>query len=89
MGERSNNLIRLFNLWEGFIDQDDDLPRRLFEPLENRALEGVSLGKEKFAAANHIYYQMAGWHAETGVPTEGKVAEIDLQWAAEAGTVTA
>ncbi len=35
-------------------------------------------------AAKHIYYQMAGWDAETGVPTPGKVAELDLEWAVEA-----
>jgi aldehyde:ferredoxin oxidoreductase len=29
-----------------------------------------------------LYYSMAGWDNE-GVPTPGKLAELDLLWAAE------
>jgi len=83
VGERSNNMMRLFNLREGLTHEDDQLPQRLFEPLENGALEGVSLDEEEFAAAKSIYYQMSGWDAKTGVPTPGKVAELDLEWAVD------
>lgn len=81
VGERSQNMARLFNLREGFTVTDDDLPPRVFEPLENGVLRGVALDRKEFDAARRLYYEMAGWDPATGVPTRGKLAELDLLWA--------
>ncbi|MBX2997471.1 MAG: aldehyde ferredoxin oxidoreductase family protein [Caldilineaceae bacterium] len=77
VGERANTMSRLFNLREGFGIEDDQLPQRMFDPLENGKLKGVALDREAFDRALRLYYQMAGWTAE-GVPTEAKLAELDL-----------
>jgi aldehyde:ferredoxin oxidoreductase len=77
VGERANTMSRLFNLREGFSKEDDQLPQRMFDPLENGKLKGVALDREAFDRALSLYYQMAGWTAE-GVPTEAKLAELDL-----------
>ncbi|MFN8495829.1 MAG: aldehyde ferredoxin oxidoreductase family protein [Caldilineaceae bacterium] len=80
VGERANTMSRLFNLREGFSAADDTLPQRMFEPLRKGALTGVAIDRTKFADALKLYYQMAGW-GDNGVPTTGKLAELDLLWA--------
>jgi len=82
VGERANTLSRLFNLREGFTAADDVLPQRMFEPLQNGSLEGVALDEDEFFQARKTYYQMAGWD-EGGVPTPGKLAELELEWTQE------
>jgi len=77
-GERADNLTRLFNLREGFTDKDDTLPQRLFEPLENGKLQGVSINRKEFNEALALYYQMVGW-TEDGTPTKGKLYELGLE----------
>jgi len=77
VGERANTMSRLFNLREGFTIADDMLPERLFEPLRKGKLEGVALDKGEFLKALTTYFRMAGWD-DKGVPTEAKLAELDL-----------
>jgi aldehyde:ferredoxin oxidoreductase len=81
VGERANNMARLFNLREGFTADDDTLPARLFEPLRSGPLAGEALNPDEFRRALQLYYQMAGWD-ERGVPAAGKLAELGLTWAA-------
>ena len=81
VGERANIMSRLFNLREGFTIKDDNLPDRMFEPLQSGALKGKSIDRDEFAKARRIYFLMAGWD-EQGVPTPGKLAELGLSWAA-------
>ena len=82
LGERANAMSRVFNLREGFSAEDDWLPERLFEPLENGALEGQGIDREQFARARSTYYAMVGWDPETGVPSRAKLEELDITWAA-------
>jgi aldehyde:ferredoxin oxidoreductase len=82
VGEKSNTMARLFNNREGFTRANDNLPQRMYEPLENGKLEGVSIDPDKFEAMLDLYYSMAGWDNQ-GVPTPGKLAELDLLWAGE------
>lgn len=81
--ERANNMKRAFNIREGFTPADDNLPDRMFEPLENGALKGVALDREEFARMLELYYEMAGWDRQTGCPTFAKLAELDLDWLQE------
>jgi aldehyde:ferredoxin oxidoreductase len=78
VGERANTMSRLFNLREGFSMADDQLPQRMFEPLQNGKLKGIALDPEAFDHALRLYYQMAGWSAD-GVPGEAKLAELGLE----------
>lgn len=82
VGERANTMARLFNYREGFTAADDNLPPRMFEGIGNGPLEGERIDPEEFATAKKLYYQMAGWHDETGFPLPGKLAELQLEWIA-------
>jgi aldehyde:ferredoxin oxidoreductase len=80
VGERANTMSRMFNTREGFTAADDSLPPRMYEGLENGPLEGEKIDLQEFEDAKRLYYEMAGWDATTGVPTMGKLAELDLTW---------
>jgi aldehyde:ferredoxin oxidoreductase len=85
VGERADNLARVFNLRVGFTADDDMLPERLFQGLENGPLQGERIAPDQFLAARRLYYQMNGWDPATGVPTPARLAELDLEWLPEAG----
>jgi aldehyde:ferredoxin oxidoreductase len=80
VGERTVTMARVFNLREGFGRKDDTLPGRLFEPLENGPLEGKAIDRKKFEEALTMYYEAMGWDPKEGVPTRGKLAELNLFW---------
>jgi aldehyde:ferredoxin oxidoreductase len=77
--ERSAHLFRAFNCREGFTRKDDILPERFFQPLQNGALKGKSIDRDKFNQAIETYYEMMGWD-KTGRPTKAKLHEISLGW---------
>lgn len=79
VGERANNMARIFNLREGMTAADDTLPPRLFEPMRNGVNKGYALTREELAQALDLYYQLAGWD-KGGVPTPAKLAELNLDW---------
>ena len=79
VGERANNMMRVFNNREGFTKDDDTLPQRIFEELENGALKGEKIDKAMFEEMRSLYYQMQGWD-ENGQPTKAKLAELGLEW---------
>jgi aldehyde:ferredoxin oxidoreductase len=81
-GERADAMARIFNMREGFTPEDDKLPPRMFEPLPG-PLDGERIDPGQFEQAKAAYYKMAGWSLETGWPTEAKLMELDLEWAAE------
>jgi aldehyde:ferredoxin oxidoreductase len=81
IGERATNMARIFNLREGFSREDDALPERLFQPLENGALEGHAMPREEFESALTQLYQIKGWETESGKPTKERLEELTLDWA--------
>lgn len=80
MAQRASTMYRLFNLREGVTAEDDTLPPRFFEPLENGPLEGESIDREQFAAAKRLFYELSGWDADSGVPTRATLIALDLDW---------
>ena len=58
LGERVWNLVRLFNLREGWTAADDSMPPALATPLAD---SGRSLAPEVFAEMMRDYYQVRGW----------------------------
>ena len=78
VGERSNTLARLFNCREGFTPDDDVLPQRMHEGIGNGALKGERVDPDQFLAARRLYYEMAGWDANTGQPTAARLAELEV-----------
>jgi aldehyde:ferredoxin oxidoreductase len=83
IGERGTNMARVFNAREGFSRKDDVLPERLFQGLENGALQGESMPREEFEEALTILYGIKGWDPDTGLPTRSKLEELSLDWAAD------
>lgn len=84
VGERINNLARVFNLRAGFTRADDTLPLRvLTEPLQAGASQGHVVGVEDFRTMLDEYYLARGWDVATGVPTREKLAELGLEGALE------
>ena len=75
MGERVNNLVRLFNLREGLTRELDTLPPRFFkEPLK----EGPC--RDRVADLEQLideYYFVRGWD-KAGKPTDDKLKELGL-----------
>jgi aldehyde:ferredoxin oxidoreductase len=80
VGERTVTMARVFNLREGFGRKDDTLPDRLFEPLESGPLQGKGIDRQEFQDALTMYYEAMGWDPTDGVPTAGKLAELNLHW---------
>jgi aldehyde:ferredoxin oxidoreductase len=83
VGERTVTMARVFNLREGFGRKDDTLPERLFEPLESGALQGQGIDHRGFEDLLTLYYEAMGWDPKDGVPTRGKLAELNLFWLEE------
>jgi aldehyde:ferredoxin oxidoreductase len=75
VGERVNNLVRLFNIREGLTRDLDTLPKRFFsEPLE----EGPSRGRVvRLDQLMDEYYMVRGWD-EDGVPGKKKLEELGI-----------
>jgi aldehyde:ferredoxin oxidoreductase len=80
IGERTITMARAFNIREGFGRKDDMLPDRLFEPLESGPLKGKGIDRQEFEEALTMYYEAMGWDSKNGIPTGGKLAELNLHW---------
>ncbi|MFW9943729.1 MAG: aldehyde ferredoxin oxidoreductase family protein [Candidatus Sifarchaeia archaeon] len=76
MGERVNNLVRLFNIREGLTKDLDTLPKRFFEETLN---EGLSKGRVvELEQLMEEYYSVRGWDSD-GIPTEEKLEELAIK----------
>jgi aldehyde:ferredoxin oxidoreductase len=75
LGTRVWNLVRLFNLRQGWTADDDYVPRAIQNPLED---SGRALAPETFEAMKKDYYSVRGWD-EAGRPTAQLVAALGLE----------
>jgi len=82
-GERRLNLLRAFNVLEGFTREDDKLPKKLYKTLKGGKSDGIQLEEEELETAKDMYYEMAGWDVITAIPKKEKLEELDLGWVAE------
>jgi aldehyde:ferredoxin oxidoreductase len=83
VGERAMTLARVFNMREGLTVEDDQLCPRSYGPTKGGALADGGIDMAELREAVHTYYGMMGWDRETGVPTLGKLQELNVGWAAE------
>ncbi len=79
-GERKITMMRLLNLRRGFTAKDDKLPEKMFQPLYDGPSKGRAVNKDDFNRMKTQYYGFLGWD-NSGVPSEGKIAELGLEWA--------
>jgi len=78
-GERIWNLIRLFNIREGFDTKNDKLPPRLFnDQFTKGPAKGVLISDDAFNKSLQEYYSLRGWD-EKGIPTNEKLKELGLE----------
>jgi aldehyde:ferredoxin oxidoreductase len=77
VGERAQQLCRLFNLREGLTAADDRIPKRIMQPFADGPAAGVEITEEDFLAARQQWYGMMGWTPE-GVPMPERLAELGL-----------
>ena len=81
VGERCMAMTRIFNIRECLSEKDDSLPQRFFDPLPSGPREGVRIDKNKFLQAREMHYSMMAWDKESGIPSLGKLQELDIEWA--------
>ncbi|MFO7888195.1 MAG: aldehyde ferredoxin oxidoreductase family protein [Eubacteriales bacterium] len=77
VGERGITAARKLNYDLGIDEVYEELPKRLYQPLENGGLEGVSMDRDKFLEMKHYYYQHFGWD-EKGYPKEETLDKLGL-----------
>jgi len=82
LGERRLNLMRAFNAREGIGAEADVLPPKMAVPLKGGPSDGVYVPPLEFEQAKRLYYAMAGWDVTTGYPTQAKLEELGIGWAA-------
>jgi aldehyde:ferredoxin oxidoreductase len=84
VGERTEQLIRAFNVREGGLSRKDDiLPDRVFDdPIPAGPSEGQRINREKFEEALTSYYKLRDWNQD-GVPVKKKLEELGLEKAAQ------
>lgn len=80
LGERAITMARMFNVREGFTSKDDYLPERLYETLEAGTEREKKISREQFSDALRMYYEAFGWDSKTGIPTDGRLAFLGLDW---------
>ena len=77
-GERIWNLIRLFNLREGFDLKNEWLPPRMFQDaFTTGPAKGKLIPEDEFHRSLQEYYLLRGWDVN-GIPTPEKVTELGL-----------
>jgi len=76
LGERAFNLKRLLNGKLGLTAANDRLPKLLLQPLTDQEVETAVPDMGVLLPA---YYQVRGWDAGTGMPTDAKLGQLGLQ----------
>jgi aldehyde:ferredoxin oxidoreductase len=77
VGERAQQLARLFLLREGFTEKDDRLPKRVMQAFKSGPLAGVEITDEALHNARQTWYGLMGWTPE-GAPTQERLAKLGL-----------
>jgi aldehyde:ferredoxin oxidoreductase len=78
IGERIFNLKRAFNIRHGSSVEEDTLPPRLLhEPLKDGGSANIVVKLDEMLPE---YYKLRGWDPQKGVPTEKKLAELQLDF---------
>lgn len=78
IAERVMTVARLFNIREGFTDDDDRLPKRYFEPKTSGPLSDRALNQDEMERAKRYYYMLMGWDSR-GVPLPERIEELYIE----------
>ena len=77
---RTLTLLRMFNIREGFTDDDDMLPDRTFTVHEGGIAGKKPLQQGCPQEGIVYYYSLMGWDAR-GIPTPETLQAYDIDWA--------
>jgi aldehyde:ferredoxin oxidoreductase len=83
VGERAIDLTRAFNAREGLTRSDDQLPKRMMEPLPDGQFAGKPFTQEMLDSMLDNFYELRGWDKKTGIPTRAKLERIGLKSVAD------
>ena len=83
IGERRINMMRMFNVREGFSRKEDTVPPKAFLPMPGGPNAGVGITREAFEKALDDYYDLAGWDRATTAPKPETVKRLGLEWISE------
>ncbi len=79
IGERANNIKRLFNAREGITRKDCLLPPRITEdPIPEGVSKGSYVTVEEMNAMLDDYFRARGWNNE-GIPTKEKLEDLEIE----------
>jgi len=79
IGERLNNVARLFNIGEGFTRKDDSFPKRILtEPIKAGASKGELISQASLDEMLDEYYAERGWD-KSGTPTPARLKELGIK----------
>ena len=78
IAERVMTIARLFNVREGFTDEDDRLPDRFFHPKTSGALSKQALNAAEMDRAKRYFYFLMGWDPK-GVPLPERVEDLYIE----------
>jgi aldehyde:ferredoxin oxidoreductase len=76
-GDRITNLLRVFNIREGLVPEDDSLSPRLLTSPQDGPQKGKSFA-ESFSRVLRAYYREKGWDEATGKPLPETLRKLDL-----------
>jgi len=79
VGERAIDLTRAFNAREGLARKDDQLPKRMMQPLPDGQFAGKPFTQEMLDSMLDNYYELRGWDKQTGIPTKAKLESMGLK----------
>lgn len=82
--ERIHDLERAFAVREGMTRQDDHIHGKIMkEPIQTGSYKGEMIDPQKFEVMLDEYYELRGWHKETGIPSRAKLERVGLKDIAE------
>jgi len=77
IGERANNMAKVFNVREGLTRDDDVLPLRFSEPLPEGASTGQVISAQELQSMLDEYYRLRGWDKK-GIPLRSTLKRLEL-----------
>jgi aldehyde:ferredoxin oxidoreductase len=81
VGERRLNMMKAFNVREGFTRGNDTLPQKFFsKALEGGPTDGIKLDKALYESAISEFYRQADWDEKTGIPKRETLERLGLEW---------
>ena len=82
--DRISNLMKAFNVREGWTRKDDDWPALFYEEsFPGKTQKGVLLSREEVNRLLDDYYEVRGWNKESGLPTRETLLKLGLDSVAD------